>query len=134
MSQAATKTKRPDRSVKTRTPLGARNRLGFTNLDSRFNYRVINDQDDRLTEAVEAGYEFVESDEKLGDTRVAEGSTPGSRVAKPVGNGVTGYLMRIPMKFYKEDQAAKAAKVDESEKALSPDESQNQYGGGLTDA
>ena len=59
MSLAATSTKRPDRSVKTRTPLGARNRLGFTNLDERFSYRVISDQEDRLDRAAEAGYEFV---------------------------------------------------------------------------
>ena len=133
MSQAATKTKRPDRSVKTRTPLGARNRLGFSNLDERFNYRVINDQDDRLDRAVDAGYEFVESDEKLGDARVAEGTIPGSRVAKPVGNNVTGYLMRIPVKFYKEDQAAKAAKIQATEDAMQPVKSKSQYGEGLTE-
>jgi hypothetical protein len=133
MSQAARTTKRPDRSVKTRTPLGARNRLSFTNLDKRFNYRVINDQDDRLARAEDAGYEFVESDEKLGDTRVAEGTVPGSRVAKPVGNNVMGYLMRIPVKFYKEDQAAKAAKIQETEDSMQPDKSKSQYGGGLSD-
>ena len=133
MSQAARTTKRPDRSVKTRTPLGARNRLGFTNLDERFSYRVINDQDDRLARAEEAGYEFVESDEKLGDARVAEGSVPGSRVAKPVGNNVTGYLMRIPKKFYDEDQAAKAVKIQETEDSMQPDNSKAQYGKGLSE-
>ena len=134
MSRAATKTKRPDRSAKKRTPLGTRNRLGFTNLDERFNYRVINDQDDRLARAEEAGYEFVESDEQLGDTRVAEGTIPGSRVSKPVGNGVTGYLMRIPINFYKEDQAAKAANIQATEDAMQPDESKGQYGGGLSES
>jgi hypothetical protein len=133
MSQEATKTKRPDRSVKKRVPLGARNRLSFSDLDERFNYRVINDQEDRLSRAEDAGYEFVESDSKLGDTRVAEGSVPGSKVAKPVGNNVTGYLMRIPKKFYDEDQAAKVARIQETEDSMQPDAAKAQYGGGLSD-
>lgn len=122
-----TKAKRP-----TRTPLGARNRLTFKNLDPNFNYRVINDQDDRLARAQEAGYEFVESSEKLGDPRAAEGTTLGSAVAKPVGGGVTGYLMRIPKEFYDEDQAAKEARIKETELAMNPDKAKGQYGDGLT--
>lgn len=121
-----TKGKRP-----TRTPLGARNRLTFKGLDPAFNYRVINDQDDRLARAQEAGYEFVESSEKLGDPRVAEASAIGSAVSKPVGGGVTGYLMRIPKEFYDEDQAAKEARIKETELAMQPDKAKNQYGDGL---
>jgi hypothetical protein len=130
MTKAAIK--RPDRSTKVRVPLGTRNRLGFRNLDKRFHYHLISDQEDRLDRALEAGYEFVESDEKMGDTRVAEGNTVGSRVAKPVGNDVTGYLMRIPLKFYNEDKAAKAAKIKETEEQMQPDVDRSQYGGGLS--
>jgi hypothetical protein len=125
-------TKRPDRSKAVRVPLGTRNRLGFKDLDERFHYHIINDQDDRLDRATEAGYEFVESKETMGDTRVAEGTVPGSRVAKPVGNDVTGYLMRIPIKFYNEDQAAKAANIKETEEQMKPDVDRSQYGGGLS--
>ena len=132
MSRVATE-KRPDRSKSTRTPLGKRNKLSFDNLEEGYVYRVINDVDSRLEQAVEGGYEFVTGKGKLGDSRAAEGTAIDSRVSKPVGNGVTGYLMRIRDEFYKEDQAAKAARIDETEKSMKPDTSAGQYGDGLTD-
>jgi hypothetical protein len=115
-----------------RTPLGARNRLTFGEQDPNFVYRVINDQDDRLKQAQEAGYEFVVSDAKLGDTRAAEGSAIDSRVSKPVGNNTRGFLMRIPKEFYQEDQKAKADKVDATEQAMKPKKAKGEYGDGLT--
>lgn len=115
-----------------RAPLGARNRLSFTNQDPNFVYRVINDQDDRLKQALEAGYQFVVSDEKLGDKRAAEGGAVDSRVSKPVGNGVRGFLMRIPKEYYDEDQKTKADKIDETEKAMKPNQAKGEYGSGLT--
>ena len=115
-----------------RTPLGARNRLTFGEQDPNFVYRVINDQDERLKQAQEAGYEFVISDQQLGDKRVAEGGKVDSRVSKPVGNGVRGFLMRIPREYYNEDQQAKADRIDESEKAMKPNSSKGEYGAGLT--
>lgn len=114
-----------------RTPLGARARLSFGKQDPNFVYRVINDQDDRLVQAQEAGYEFVMGDEKLGDNRVAEGGKIDSRISKPVGNGVRGFLMRIPKDYYEEDQAAKAASIDETEKAMKPNKAKGEYGEGL---
>lgn len=128
---SAAKVQRPNRAKKKRTPLGARNRLTFDNLDPEYKYRVINDVDARLMDAEAAGYEFVESNEQLGDERVAEASSMGSRVSKPVGGGTTGYLMRIPMEYYEEDQAAKAARVDATETTMNPDASKGQYGEGL---
>lgn len=115
-----------------RTPLGARNRLTFGAQDPNFVYRVINDQDDRLQKAQEAGYEFVQSDQKLGDERVAEGGKLDSRVSKPVGNGVRGYLMRIPREYYTEDQQAKADRINATEEAMKPKQSKGEYGSGLT--
>ena len=114
-----------------RTPLGQRNRLTFGKQDPNFVYRVINDTDERLAEAQEAGYEFVVSDAPLGDKRAAEGGKVDSRVSKPVGNGTRGFLMRIPKEFYAEDQAAKMGKVVETEKALKPDTRKGEYGEGL---
>jgi len=122
---------RPSRSKKNRTPIGARSRMSFRGLEEGYKYRVFNDVDDRLHRAQEAGYEFVEADEKLGDPVVAEGSIPGSKVAKPVGGGITGYLMRIPEDWYKEDQQAKQAEVLKSEEALQPKTDEGQYGEGL---
>jgi hypothetical protein len=115
-----------------RVPLGQRNRLSFGNQDPNFVYRVINDQDERLQQAQEAGYEFVVSDQPLGDKRAAEGGKIDSRVSKPVGNNTRGYLMRIPKEYYHEDQNAKMGEIDEMEKALKPDKKAGQYGDGLT--
>lgn len=115
-----------------RTPLGARNRLTFGEQDPNFVYRVINDQDDRLKAAQEAGYEFVMGDGQLGDTRVAEGGKVDSRISKPVGNGVRGFLMRIPREYYEEDQKAKADRIDATERAMKPNPAKGEYGPGLT--
>ena len=115
-----------------RTPLGARNRLSFDKQDPNFVYRVINDSDDRLQRAQEAGYEFVVSDEQLGDKRVAEGGKIDSRVSKPVGNGVRGFLMRIPREYYDEDQKVKVDRTEDAEKAMKPNTAKNEYGPGLT--
>lgn len=118
-----------------RTPLGARNRLSFGNQDPNYTYRVINDVDDRLKLAQEAGYEFVHGSDKLGDERAAEGGAIDTRVSKPVGNGVRGFLMRIPKEFYNEDQATKMKAVEETEKAMAPAKKRDidgAYGEGLT--
>ena len=130
---------RPDRSAPVqrttrphRVPLGARNRLSFKNLDPNFTHRIVNAVDDRLERAQEAGYEFVESKQRLGDPDVMDASTLGAKVSKPVGGGVTGYLMRIPNEFYEEDQKAKADRINEIENATKPDRQKGEYGEGLT--
>lgn len=115
-----------------RTPLGQRNRLTFKSMDPNFEYRVINDIDGRLQAAQEAGYEFVTSDETLGDTRAAEATKMGAKVSKPVGGGTTGYLMRIPKEFYDADQQAKADRLKAQEQAMKPDKAKGEYGPGLT--
>jgi hypothetical protein len=118
-----------------RTPLGQRNRLSFGKQDPNYVYRVINDQDERLLQAQEAGYEFVTGNEQLGDKRAAEGGKIDSRISKPGGNGVRGFLMRIPKEFYEEDQNAKIGKIEEVEKALKKPSNtsvEKAYGEGLT--
>ena len=119
-----------------RTPLGARNRLSFVISEEdkkKYKYRVINDQDDRIARAHEAGYEFVGDDQKLGDPRAAEASSLGLNVSKPVGGGVVGYLMRIKKEFYDEDQQAKEEHLKGLENAMKPNKAAGQYGSGLTD-
>lgn len=129
--------KRPDRSKPVRQPLGQRNRLTFRGeLEDGYNYRVINDKDNRLQDALDGGYEFVVSKEKLGDDVAAEGSAIDSRVSKPVGNNTTGFLMRIKNEFYMEDQDAKEADIVETEKAMQPEsqkELEEAYGKGVTE-
>jgi len=127
-------TNRPDRSKATRVPLGNRARLSFNNLEEGYVYRVINDVDDRIKRAEAAGYEFVESESSLGDARVADASKMGAKVSKPVGGGMTGYLMRIKKDWYDEDQQNKQKQIDSTESAMKPDNKQNQYGEGLTNS
>jgi hypothetical protein len=133
--EAKDSTKRPDRSKPTRQPLGKRDRLSFRGkMDEGYNYRVINDEKSRLSDALEGGYEFVESEESLGDDKAAKPSAMGSKVSHPVGNNTTGYLMRIPIEFYNEDQAAKDADIKETEKGMQPKNQrdvEDAYGKGL---
>jgi hypothetical protein len=117
-----------------RTPLGVRNRITFTKQDPNFVYRLVNDDGERISQAIEAGYAFVESDDKLGDERAGEGGAIDTRVSKPVGNGKRGFLMRIPREYYNEDQALKNRLVDESELALKPKTKKGEYGEGLTNS
>lgn len=122
---------RPDRSKPVRVPMHQRNRISFSGLDDNFVYRVFNDvsEGERIKAAQAAGYDFVQSDEQLGDSRVAEAGKVGKNVSKHVGNGVRGYLMRIPKELYTEDQASKQQQVDATEAAMKPDKAKNQYGG-----
>ncbi len=127
-----------------RVPIGQRNRLslGGVVIPKGMVPRIFNDVDDRITGALEAGYQFIMSNGKLGDERCADPSKMGSFVTKSVGGGRIGYLMAIPEVYYKEDQAAKQKAVDESELAmkapkpgtkLAEDAHGTVYGEGLTD-
>lgn len=116
-----------------RTPLGARNRLTVSGKDPNFVYRWINDQEDRVERAKEAGYELVpKSGHAVGDPRAAEASPMGAFTSKAVGGGTTAYLMRIPKEYYEEDQAAKQSALAETERGMKPKTAQGQYGEGLT--
>lgn len=123
---------RPDRSKYTRVKFSERNRVSYSNMDPNYMYRLVNDKDGRIEKLQRIGYELVRFDEHIGDYRVAEGSRLGSAVSKPVGNGTTGYLMKIPKEFYDEDRKAKDAVVSRTEQAMKPDKSKNETGPGLT--
>ena len=110
----------------TRVPIsGSRDVLsvqGAEDLEKEFHLCWVNDY---LVEKYKlGGYEFVywhelDTDkEQVGDSRVNADSSMESRVSKSVGNGVTGFLMKIPMEFYKEDRAAKEAKAKDLENQL----------------
>jgi hypothetical protein len=132
LSVKAPEAARPERSKPKRVKFNDRNRISFTGLDPDFVYRVVNDKAGRIERMQEIGYEFVESDEQLGDYRVAEGSKMGRAVSKPVGGGVNGYLMRIKKEFYEEDRIEKDKRIDAVESALKPSKAKGEYGTGLT--
>ena len=79
----------------------------------------MNDLDDRLYRFTQAGWEFVtDKNLEVGDPSVNADKELGSVIVKPVGNGIEAFLMCIEEEFYNEDQAAKAAKIDETERAM----------------
>jgi hypothetical protein len=92
-----------------RTPInGNRSVLGVKGKDPAFEYRIVNDVNDRITEFQERGYEVVtDGDVTVGDKRVGKASAGGSPVEISVGQGTRAFLMRIKKEWYKEDQAAK---------------------------
>jgi len=130
-----------------RVPLARRNVISLNNIKVPKGMvpRLFNDVENRINDALAAGYQFIMSDGQVGDERCADPSKMGSYVTKSVGGGRIGYLMAIPEEFYNEDQQAKQQKVDESELSMKPpkpgaklvpdekgDPSGEAYGSGLT--
>ncbi len=96
---------------------GTRNVLTVSGKEPGFEYRVVNDDGDRISQFEEMGYEVVKDQNiKVGDRRIASPTKEGSPVQVSVGNGMKAYVMRIPKDWYDEDQAAKAKHVDDIER------------------
>ena len=120
--------KAPRERVK-RVPVGSRNRLEVIGKSPEYVYRIVNDVDDRIDRFKAAGYEVVHTSEaRLSSQRVGTGSEKGSVAEMPVGNGVNGVLMKIPKEWYDEDQAAKAARIDEAERHIKKPDLDGAYG------
>lgn len=89
----------------------------------------MNDYPGRILQAQDAGYSFVEKEEAaitsndLAGGSIGVGSDMGSRVSQVVGKNEDGsplraYLMKIPNEYYKEDQLASQAHVDNVHEAM----------------
>lgn len=111
-----------------RTPVGIRSRLNVRNKDPEFEYRIVNDIDDRVNQFLEAGYEVCKGDEKIGDSRVNLPKQDGSLVSTSVGGGVKGVLMKIRKDWYQEDQKAKQEFINEKESVITDAISDGKYG------
>ena len=97
--------------------------------DPNYVYRFVNDTGSRVANFQSAGYEFVEDkDLVVGDSRVFDPSDLGSAKRVTSNDGTVSYLMRIKKEYYEEDQAAKAALINETEQAMKRDASQGMYG------
>ena len=102
-----------------RTPIGQRNVLTVSKRDPKYTYRWVNDEDGRIPMFEDAGYEaVVDPTVEVGDPRAGDASQLGSTVRKPVGDGKSAVLMRIPNEFYREDQDAKEERLKAKEQAL----------------
>lgn len=104
----------------TRVPLsGNRNIINVTGIDTdKWHLRWINDKDDRIIRAERGGWIKVTDEVNIGDRKVDDSDRKQSFVTKNMGAGVTAYLMKIKREWYEEDQAAKAAVINEKEAAM----------------
>lgn len=115
-----------------RTPLrgkidGRKNKLTIKGKEPGFEYRVVNDDDDRVLDLQDRGYEIVTHAATVGDKRAGIPKKEGSPIQISVGGGKKAYLMRIKKEWYDEDQATKQIEVDEQEAALKSN-SNSDYG------
>lgn len=112
-----------------RTPVGTRNVLTVKGKDPNYEYRIVNDVDDRITQFLEAGYELVDDEAvQVGDKRVNAASSLGSKKEISVGQDVKARVMRIKREWYEEDQARKLSHVAEIERATKEKALDGTYG------
>ena len=100
---------------------GRRNKLTIEGKEPGFVYRVVNDDDDRVMDLQERGYEIVTHNAKVGDKRVGIPKKEGSPIQISVGGGKKAYLMRQKQEWYDEDQDAKQENVNELEATVKGD-------------
>lgn len=117
MSRTATSQEAPTR--KKRTPISGRNVLTVVGKEPGYVYRIVNDTGDRIAQFLEADYELVEASAvQVGDRRVNNGTAEGTKAQVSVGGGSKAFVMRIKEEFYKEDQVAKHAHVNQLEQTI----------------
>jgi len=128
MTQKEAISKAPSGRV-TRTPVSQRNILTVKGKDPNYEYRVVNDVDDRIAQFIEGGYELVEDNSHdVGDKRVSQGTSVGSKKVFSVGGGTKGYLMRIKKEWYQEDQDRKQRFVNQQEASIKEKALDGNYG------
>lgn len=106
------------RERKKRIPVSSRDRLVVRNKDPNYEYRIVNDEGDRIQRFIDAGYDFVDASESPISSQRIVGSEEGTKSMAQVGNGRTAFLMRIPKEFYEEDQKAKMDELNAQESAI----------------
>ena len=113
----------------TRVPVSQRNILTVKGKDPNYEYRVVNDTEDRIAQFLEGGYELVDkASVDVGDKRVSQGTSVGSKKVFSVGQGIKGHLMRIPRELYEEDQRAKQNFVNLQEASIKEKALDGNYG------
>lgn len=103
----------------SRVPVsGPRDILTVYGKDPNFQYRFVLDDGNRIARFQRGGWEIVNDDLEVGAPRVGVPASEGTPVKISSGAGTTCYLMRIPMEFWKEDQAAKSEQILDMERAM----------------
>lgn len=112
-----------------RKPVSGRHVLTVQGKDPNYEYRIVNDDEDRIARFQEGGYELVPDDAvTVGDKRVGSTSSEGSVKQFSVGGGKKGFLMRIRKDWYDEDQKAKQDFVDQQEQTTKQKATSGTYG------
>lgn len=104
-----------------RTPITQRNRLSVKNPDPNFEYRIVNDVDDRVEILMEQGY-VIDNEAKVGSKRVDDASPLGATSTISVGKGVRAVVMKQRKDWYIDDQELKQkTRVDALENQMKSD-------------
>lgn len=128
MSQKEAIAKAPAKRVR-RTSLDRKNLIGVTGKEPGYEYRIVNDDGDRVQEFLDNGWEVVPAkDVRVGEKRINAASEEGSAAMASVGQGQKAYVLRIREDWYKEDQEAKAAHIDATEAATQKEALDGYYG------
>jgi hypothetical protein len=112
----------------TRTPInGIRDILNVKGKEDGWHYCWVNE--DNVDRYIEGGYFWVDHDVIVGDKRLSAASM-GSKISKPVGNGVTAFLLRCPDEIYDDEIARieEATAATEDSLKQSTNKSDGQYG------
>jgi hypothetical protein len=105
-----------------RVPLSEqRARLKAKYREPGFQYRFVNDTEDRIERFQVAGYEVVNHKTETRDPGAGADTVVGSPVAVSVGGGTKAVLMRIPQDWYDEDQKKKQEKIKAQEATMRRD-------------
>ena len=112
---------------KKRVPLTKRNVLTTRDKDKGYEYRFVNDVEDRISLFEEAGWEIVKG-QKVGDQRAGSDSPVGSATTKAVGGGKIAVPMKKKKEWYEEEYAQKQSVNDKSEEGLIAHAAQGRYG------
>lgn len=122
LEERPTKVNRSDRPK--RVPInGYRNILTITGQEPGWHYCIVNDGTQAggrnyIPIFQNAGYEFVTHGFEIGDRRINAASQIEGKCSIAVGNGVTGFVMRIQQEYYDEDQALLQAENDTAEEGM----------------
>lgn len=117
MSQKEPIAKAPPKRPR-RGSLNKKNILGVTGKEPGYEYRIVNDEGDRVQAFLDNGWEVVPAkDVRVGEKRITAASEEGSAAMASVGQGQKAYVLRIREDWYKEDQVEKQAYVNATEAA-----------------
>lgn len=95
---------------------GYRDILGVKGQEEGWHYCWVNDYN--VDRWLSYGYDYVTHEVQVGERRINQGTQLGSKVTIPVGNGVIGFLMRIPEELFNEEMKNLEAKNDTLEEQM----------------